>query len=137
MAIQRRSIIWVDASGNTRQTLPTADPDNSAIMAALLNHSNADVINYIESPITRFTPSPAAATYQSVNDYARLLFSASTGEEATVIIPAPKANIFLADSVTVDSSVITDVISACTGHLVVASGATVSTYLAGIRLQVR
>lgn len=133
MAIQRRSLGWIDAGGRTRQTIPAADPDNSAIMTALMNHSNAVVQTWFEGPVNNTLLTPVSAPFPDVIDTARLIFQGPSGEQAALILPAPKANIFLVDGVTVDPSTIVDIITASVGHLVVASGSPVTAYVAGVR----
>lgn len=133
MSAQMRSIVWIDAGGRTRQTIPCAQPDNSAIMAALENHSNAVVLHWFEGVDNVLTLTPTSAIFPDVRDLARLTFTDSGGSLATIALPAPLANIFLPDSVTVDPTKITDIISAAVGHLCTASGGLVTSYVAGVR----
>lgn len=133
MAAQLRQIVWIDAGGRTRVTVPCADPDNATIMAKLQLHSNADVQQWFEGPANILSPSPVAADFPDVVDLARLTFTDSFGSLVNLALPAPQSSIFLADSVTVDSSAIADVITACIGHLCSAGGSTVTAYVAGLR----
>lgn len=132
MAKQSRQIVWIDVGGRTRVTVPTSDPDNSALMAALQNHSNAAVQLWFEGPQTVLTPAPVLADFPDVIDLARLTFTDGTSL-VNLALPAPKANIFLADSVTVNASAIADIITAATGHLQSIAGNPVTAFVAGLR----
>lgn len=133
MVAQRRQIVWIDAGGRTRVTVPCADPDNATIMAKLQLHSNADVQSWFEGPDNILTPAPVAADFPDVVDLARLTFTDAFGSLVNLALPAPQSSIFLADSVTVDPSAIADVIAACIGHLCSSGGATVTAYVGGLR----
>jgi hypothetical protein len=133
MAAQRRYIVWIDAGGRTRATIPCADPDNATIMAKLQLHSNADVQEWFEGPDNLLTPTPVSAAFPDVIDLARLTFTDAFGSLVNLALPAPQSSIFLADSVTVDPSAIADVITACIGHLCSSGGSLVTAYVAGLR----
>lgn len=134
MANQRQAVAWTDADGRTRQTVFVANATGSTIRAKLLGHSNADVLDWFEGDDHfNFSPSPSSATYDSVTDFATLLFADGSGNQASLTLPAPKSNIFLADQVTVDSSAIADIITAATTYLVNSAGNLVTTYLGGVR----
>lgn len=135
MAAQSRYIVWIDAGGRTRATIPCADPNNTTIMSALQNHSNADVLEWFEGPLNVLSPSPVSAVFADVVDLARLTFTDAAGSLSTLALPAPKSGIFLADSVTVDPSAIADIISAAVGHLCSSAGGPVTAYVAGVRNQ--
>lgn len=135
MSAQQRYIVWIDAGGRTRATIPCADPNNTAIMAALENHSNAGVLNWFEGARNDLTPTATPAIFADVVDLARLTFTDGSGNLATIALPAPVQAIFMADSVTVDPSTIADIISACVGHLCTAAGSMVTSYVAGVRNQ--
>jgi hypothetical protein len=135
MASQKRYIVWIDAGGRTTATIPCAQPDNSAIMAALENHSNAGVLDWFEGPDNPLTPTALSAIFPDVRDLARLTFTDAGGSLATIALPAPQDAIFLPDSVTVDPSAIADIITACVGSLCTAGGGLVTAYVAGVRNQ--
>lgn len=135
MAVQTRQIVWLDAAGRTRVTLPSADPDSSTIMSKLQLHSNADVLRWFEGPPTILSPVPPGGTYASVSDIARLTFTDPTGDLVDLALLAPDIGIFLADSVTVDPSAIADIITACVGVLVTQTGTPVSAFVGGLRGQ--
>lgn len=133
MAIQSRQIVWIDAGGRTRVTLPSADPDNSAIMAALQGQSNAAVQSWFEGPPTILVPVAVSAAFPDVVDLARLTFTDAFGSLVNLALPAPKASIFMADSVTVDPAAIAAIITASIGHLVSSGGNPVTAFVAGLR----
>lgn len=135
MASQERYIVWLDAGGRTRATIPRADPDNGAIMAALLNHSNAVVINWFEGARNPIVATPTSAVFADVIDLARLIFVDAGGNQAALALPAPKSNIFKADTVTVDPSAIADIIAACVGHFQTGAGGVATAFVAGTRNQ--
>lgn len=135
MASQERYIVWLDAGGRTRATIPRADPDNGAIMAALQNHSNAAVINWFEGVRNPLANTPVAAIFADTVDLARLIFMDAGGNQGTIALPAPKSNIFLADTITVDASAIADIIAAAVGHFQTGAGLPVTTFVAGVRNQ--
>ena len=131
MAVQKRSIAWIDVGGRTRQTIPFCDPDCGALMAALQNHSEATVLEYFEGPVVSLSGTAAGAQYADVAITARLVFQDATGHEAAVSLPSPDVSIFLPDQVTVDPSAITDFLTAAIGHLATSAGTLVTTYKAG------
>lgn len=102
-------------------------------MAKLQLHSNADVQEWFEGPDNLLTPAPVSAGFPDVIDLARLTFTDAFGSLVNLALPAPKSSIFLADSVTVDSSAIADVIAASIGHLCSSGGSLVTAYVAGLR----
>lgn len=131
---QRRYTVWVDTNGFTRLTLLNSSAGASAVEAAILAQSNADVLNSADSTLTvNGSPSPVAATYQRVADSAGLLFQDAMGEQVIVQLPAPKAAIFLADQVTVDPTAIAVLIAAVVGTVLTGSGNPVTSYVGGTR----
>lgn len=133
MSAQKRQIVWIDLQGKTTATIPCADPDNSSIMAALQNHSGADVFSWFEGPANFLTPAPSGVEFAGVTDVARLVFTDASGSLVTLALPAPNLGIFEADTSTVDPSTITDIITACVGSLCSAAGGLVTAYVAGTR----
>jgi hypothetical protein len=131
----KRSIVWIDAGGRTRQTIPCTSSGASSIMAALQNHSEAAVEEWWEGFANFLFPLPTGGRYADVADFARLTFSDSSGSLANLTLPAPSASIFLPDGSTVDSSAIADVITAAIGNLCSEGGGTVSSYVAGMRVR--
>lgn len=135
VAIQKRFIVWVDLQGRTTTSIPTADPNASAIMAALLNHSGAAVQQWFEGPPTFPGVAPSGTPLPDVIDLARLTFVDAGGSLVNLSLPAPNTGIFAADTVTVDPTTINDIITACVGTLVSAAGHPVTAYVAGLRNQ--
>jgi hypothetical protein len=132
MATTTRQIVWVDAGGRTRVTLPTGNATLATIMAKLQLHSNADVLSWFEGPPTFLSPAPVAAVYADVVDLARLTFTDGT-DLVNLALPAPQSAIFLADGVTVDPSTIVDLTTAAIGTLLTAAGVPVTTFVGGLR----
>lgn len=130
---ERRSIVWFDVGGFTRQTILRSSAGASATQAALLAQSNAAIQDFWEG--TDVFPGGTAtfATYPRVRDYASLLFADSLGLETYINLPAPKSGIFLADGVTVNAAAIAALITAVQAEIVTASLMPVTTYLGGIR----
>ena len=136
LALQKRFLAWVDLQGRTTISIPAADPDSSGIMAALLNHSGASVQQWFEGPPTFPGVTPSGAFLPDVRDLARLTFTDAGGSLVVVSLPSPNAGIFATDTVTVDPTTITDIITACVGTLVSAAGNPVTAYVAGTRNQI-
>lgn len=135
MAIQKRFIAWVDLQGRTTTSIPTADPNASGIMAALLNHSGASVQQWFEGPPTFPGVTPPGGPLPDVVDLARLTFTDAGGSLVNLSLPAPNVAIFETDTVTVNPSAIADIIAACVGTLISAAGNPVTAYVAGLRNQ--
>lgn len=135
MAAQQRYIVWVDAGGRTRVTIPCSNPDNAAIMAAMEAKSEAGVLNWFEGPRNFLSPTPAGGVFADVVDLARLTFTDAGGNLTTLALPAPTLSIFEADSVTVDPTQIAAIIAAAVGSLCTASGGLVTAYVGGTRNQ--
>lgn len=133
MTTDVRGMVWLDQNGASRLTTPRADTSLSSIQSALLAHSNAVIAYFWEGAQTVVGGSPVAATYQSVGDSVRLMFQDASCNQVALILPAPKSNIFFADSETVDPSTITDITAACLGHLQTAAGNVVTDFLGGFR----
>lgn len=133
MAAISRRMVWVDASGRVRATGLVGAPTLGGVQAALRGHSNADVQQQVEGPVVDYAPAPVAGTYPSVRDQATLIFAAADGTQTQVILPAPKAAVFMADGQTVDPSVINDIIVAVVAAVQTASGAAVTNYVGGVR----
>lgn len=133
---ESRSVVWVDANGkNTITRIRTgtgAGPLQSAILAA----SNADFVTFWESAeTTNGAPTPTAATYQPAQPYAQLSYLCADNTIATVLIPAPRLSIFLADQETVNpaspSIVALNGAAIAVGGLVGASGSPAVSFLGG------
>lgn len=133
MALVQRSIVWVDSGGRTRQTLPTADPSVGDIMDALVAHSQAAVLRWFEGEVTEPGTTPAGGTFAPVSDIVTLLFATSGTSVIQLGLPSPSADIFEADTVTVDPSAIADIITAAVGTLQNPAGDVATSYIAGIR----
>lgn len=130
---QAKSVIYIDAGGVATIHLIRTHTGGGTILNLLLGHSNADVSSTWEgTEVVNSTPSPVAAEYPSGRIVAALTFLAADGTLATLNIPAPKINIFLADGTTVDPTQIADVIAACVGQLIAPSGSLVTSYVAGV-----
>lgn len=135
MALVKRSLIWADSGGRTTQTIPTAETSAGGIMTALQAHSQAAVIEWWEGTITFPGGSPGGGSFAAVSNVARLTFATAGGQTITVSLPSPSADIFEADTVTVDASAIADIIAACVGTLATLSGDVAATFVSGVRNQ--
>jgi hypothetical protein len=133
--VQNLSTLWVDANGGQRiQLLHLTDAAilTDGIVATSLG-SNADWITWWGSAATTQTPAPVAATYRRVADVAALVFQDAGGNLTTVIIPAPKSTLFMADQETVDPADPTGAIANFAAILTTGSGAAAPTFVAGYR----
>jgi hypothetical protein len=134
MATQRGTAIWVDVNGFTTAQMYTTSAGDAAVLTALLAKSHADVLSTWEGALS-VNPSPVPTTgdYQTVGDKANLLFSTGAGTLVTVVLPAPKSSIFLADQETVDFTQIAAIIAAVIAGVVDGSGNAVTTFIGGTR----
>lgn len=136
MATQRRTVVWVDASGRTTGTLLTTVAGAAAVQAALEAKSNAAPQAYWEGDLeVTAGPSPVSATFPSTRDGAALVFETASGTLVTVRIPAPVASIFMADGETVDNSQITSIIAQVIADVVTSDGVVITQYVAGRRVR--
>lgn len=132
MADQSRSIVWIGAGTGLTINRVRTQSGAGSIQAALLNHSNADVNDWWEGDLhINTSPSPVNAQYPNLVPPTVLSFLCADGTIATVRLPAAKIGIFLADGSTVDSTAITDIISACVGNLESPTGSLATAFLGG------
>jgi len=128
------SLIWVDVNGLNRFHQLQTSAGASAVVTALLGKSHGDVLVAWEGPLyVNGSPVVTTGDYQSVSDYAELLFQTAVGTQVNVAIPAPDSAIFLADGFTVDSTQIAGIIAAVIANCVDGNGNAVTTYLGGVR----
>lgn len=130
----RRSIVWVDANGSTRQSLVRGNATLAGVQAALIAVSNADYQSQFEgTEHVNGAPAPISATYQPVGDYVPLVYSTAGGDLVYVTLPSPQAAIFLADQETVNPAAIAAVTAAIVGTVVDAAGNAVVAFVGGVR----
>lgn len=129
-----RSTIWTDAAGKTRQTIVRGNATLAAVLLALAAKSNGDFQRDWEgATIVNPAPAPVNATYNSVNDYAQLVFATGAGNLVYVTLPCPVSSIFMADQETVDPVAIATIIAAVTGTVIDGSGSPVASFIGGYR----
>lgn len=135
MATYKRHTVWVDQQHKTRLAVLTGNASLATLVGTLLNHSTGGVSYNVESvqPVSP-TAEPSVGGYSTVQDIARLVFKDSTTADiASVTLPLPTTDIFLADQFTVDATKITDIITAALGVVLTSSGNVVDTFVAGFR----
>lgn len=130
------SVIWVDANGKNSITRLRTGTGAAAVLSAILGASNADFTTHWESPeTTNPAPAPVAATYQPLQPMAQLLYLCADNTVASVLVPAPRLSVFLADQETINPAA--PAVAAITaaavaaGGLVSASGSPATTLLGG------
>jgi hypothetical protein len=134
MATQRMTSAWADAGGHTTAHLLTTAAGAAAVQTAIAAKSNAAVLLSWEGTlVVNPTPSPVNASFPDVFDQAALLFQTPAGSITTIVIPAPMANIFLADGETVDPAQISAIITAVIANTVTQNGTPVTSYVSGYR----
>lgn len=140
MADQTRSSVWVDFNGRTRQTIVRGQdslivPGSlAAVEAALKAVSNADTQRCWQGPTQiNGAPAPVAAVYQSVADYAVLVYQDAANELVYITLVAPQAGIFMTDGETVDPPAIAGVSAAVIGTVLTGGGGLVTAYVGGFR----
>jgi hypothetical protein len=126
-------MLWVDGAGGSTITLIRTSTGGASIETEILGVINADIFNEWEGTLNiNLTPAPTVAPYQSVSQKAQLVFLCADGTTAGVTLVAPKLGIFLADGITVDSSMITSLITACVGNLLSPTLSPATAFLSGV-----
>lgn len=131
------STVWIDANGNRTITKINTTGGYTGFLGNLLSLSNAALDRYWESATSiNLVPSPVAAAFQSVVDRAAFIYQCADLTLVTVIIPAPKASIFMADGETIDASngLVVAFNMGVIGSLTNATGAPAVTFQSGYRL---
>lgn len=138
---RRLAVVWGDSFGQRALHMYTGLIDMSTWLTYAAAISNAIPLQTWESVMNvHLGPAPAAAPYAGVKDAARLVFDDAAGNRCSVMVPAPKLEIFLADGKTVDRSNegVGAVVAAVLAHLVAPqSGAPLVRYVAGILVRSR
>lgn len=102
--------------------------------AELMSISNAGVFQSTGGTVTNVGAFGSVAPFPSVFDVATITFVDGSGNENTLLVPAPQASIFLADTITVDPSVLSAILSAALADGYVNSlGNTPTSVIAGVR----
>lgn len=133
MSDQHRSIVWIDVTGRTRQTIIHSQGSASALEVALESKSNAAVQMDWAGDTVFYTPTPVGGTYANVTDSAVLIFQDGGGLLVYLTLPAPLESIFHTDSETVDPAQVATITAAAIGTLCSASGALVTSFVGGFR----
>jgi len=132
-AVDRLSMVWVDAAGlTTMNYYDTADATGDIVAGDIANLSNAGQLSFWHGDLTVFDPATIpGGDYQLVQTYALLIFVDAAGNETTVKIPAPLTSIFNADGRTVNPVAIATLIGDVVGHVVTPAGNLVTAFKAG------
>lgn len=130
----KRYIVWQDAGGRTKATIPCTHASANNIMSALFALSNAAPVEWFEGTDHLTGLTPAGGMYPDVTDMARLTYTDGTGSLANLSLPAPSSSIFLADGSTVDPTAIAVLTSVVIGNLCTAGGGLVTAFLSGQRV---
>lgn len=127
------SVVWVDAGNRTSITLIRQDLNTQILKNDLAALSNAAWLNsWCGLVLVNGSPAPTAAQYPSVGQAAILVYQGADGTSARLTLPAPKASLFLADGVTIDSSTITTLTADMIAHGRTPSGSNIVAYQSGI-----
>lgn len=129
----KRSIIWLDAGGRTRQTLPATLTGATLIQGDLQAISNAAIVEWFEGTDNFISLAPTSALFPDVKDIARLTFTTGPGNLVDLAVPAPISGIFKPDLVTVDPTAIAVLIGDCIGNLSTSGGIAVTAFVGGSR----
>jgi len=127
------SLVWLDASGRTRQTIVKTLAGAVALEGFLQAASLATLNTTWESVMTINPTAASAGTYQNTGDSARLAFQTAAGNIVRLTLPAPTIAIFLADRITVDpaNTLVIAIVAAAIGSLTDGSGNAVVSFLGG------
>ena len=130
-------INWVDAFGwRMASSCHLTTPGDSAVVANALNQYT---IALNETNTETFTYTGAGyiagvSIYPTIADIVRFDFKASVdGSSASIILPAPYDDIFMADNETVDPSLVATLTATLLGRILTSSGQPVDTYVRGVR----
>lgn len=101
----RRSLVWADVAGRTMMTWFTHILGGDLVVSTMQFASNAQLIEAWDGELVAVLFPPVSSDlYSSVTDYAQFIFADDRGTQASVILPAPKEELFLPDTLTVDGS---------------------------------
>lgn len=129
-----QTTIWQDVNGRTRATYVNSASGSVALQAALKAVSEADIQrSWNGTTIVNPAPTPSTGSYQTVADYATLVFQTASSDLVYLTLIAPQSSIFLADGETVNSAAIAALIAAALGTLTDQGGNVVTSYVAGFR----
>ena len=130
----RHTVVWADGRGGTRMTHWLENPATDVIRDDIKLISNADWLWGMVAPVT-FGPPPSSpdAKYLDLDTYAELVYQTAAGTRLTLKVPAPVANLFLADQVTVDPLKADTVNTSAIGNLCNLDGIVATSYIGGTR----
>lgn len=130
----KRSSVYVDAQGRTRQCILTGNATLASVEAALIAVSNADVHDSWEgADVINGAPAPTAAIYEGVADYVPLTYSDASGNLVYITLVAPQSGIFLPDGETVNPAAIAALSAAIIGTVLTGAGLPATTFIGGTR----
>jgi len=142
MAVHKYYNTWVDTSGNYMLTtysyaIAGLTPP-SALNPQMRGLSNAAFTGFVHSPIdTSQNQEAALAAYPSVFQIANMVFADDVGGTAVIVIPSPRAAIFLPDGITVDVTQLDVALFISTalgsGNLITSTGSVATTFVRGFR----
>jgi hypothetical protein len=131
------TIVWADGQGERVLHVIRTLTGVGAIESALESHSNAGVLTCSEGILDVEDGPTSTSPYSTVRVTAQLRFQSPSGSTASLFIPAPDTNIFMADGDTVDPTMVSDIIAAAFGGLLAGDGTVVSIFLGGTALRTR
>lgn len=130
----KRSSVYVDAQGRTRQCIVLGNASLAGVEAALLGASNADIQQSWEAtPVVNAAPAPINLPYASVADYVPLVFQDAVGGLVYITLVAPQSSIFQADGETVNPPAIAGIVTAVVGTVLTGNGMPAATFVGGTR----
>jgi hypothetical protein len=139
LAIQRRSVVWNDAQGRTRQTILRGQesviivPTLATVASDLQSLSNGAIQTAWEGDEQASVGTAVNAQYPVVSDYAVLVYADANGNKIYITLPAPQASVFLADGETVDPAAIATLSGDVIGLIVTNANMPVVTFIGGFR----
>ena len=129
-------LVFVDASGHMVSPSVYADgiTEIDAAADAIVDASNAALRIRRYTQAVTASGTPGTGTYQSVYDALELIFTTGgVRSRARVLIPAPKAALFLSDGETFDAAGQATLIAAINDNLQDPTGKAFSSFIAGYR----
>jgi len=137
MPPERCAAEWIDAAGH--RWLTVFDTVNTGeclpLLNALANHSNAVVIRRVIGPLVESVAQPLAGQWPAAGDRVYFSFGSTAPAliDARLWLPAPKANIFFPDGISVDPGQVLDVKAAGEGKLRNSAGLATIVLIGGLR----
>lgn len=131
-------ILWMDAYGHTRLLSYYVQIGGAADVVPLLAAcSNAVIVWWAAGTVVDQEPVTAEGAYPLVDDHVRIECKDAMGNRVSVVLPAPKDDVFWDDGVTLDEAAVSGLIAAIREEVISVHGWAVTDVLPSHRGQRR